>query len=351
VRTCTQQQPHPPPYPPHPHPPPPGNALKTNITTLGPLVLPVSEQLLFGANLVARKLLGKKRVPNYIPDFKLAFEHVCIHTGGFSGAALRAPCLPRAPRLACSLLPPPSQRTSRRARPLPSPHPNPGSNPDPPTHPPTPHPTRPPTPPGGRGVIDEIEKQLALSPAMVEPSRAVLYRYGNISSSSIWWVGRGGVHAASLPSREAVARASRSCQPPGHPLSPRLPHSPSQPHPTPPPRYVLSYIESTGGVRKGDRIWQLGFGSGFKCNSAVWRAKRCAWARGPGACRGRSRGCGLAGSGMPGASAGPRVGTRRLTPPPPLSLLLPPSRVREAHFAWDGFDIEKMRADLTEMPH
>ena len=38
-------------------------------------------------------------------------------------------------------------------------------------------------------------------------------------------------------------------------------------------RYVLSYIE-VQGVRRGDRIWQLGFGSGFKCNSAVWRAKR-----------------------------------------------------------------------------
>jgi hypothetical protein len=35
-------------------------------------------------------------------------------------------------------------------------------------------------------VIDEIERQLALTPGMVEPSRAVLYRYGNVSSSSIW---------------------------------------------------------------------------------------------------------------------------------------------------------------------
>ena len=35
-----------------------GHALKANITTLGPLVLPLSEQLLFFANLVARKVGG-----------------------------------------------------------------------------------------------------------------------------------------------------------------------------------------------------------------------------------------------------------------------------------------------------
>ena len=33
-----------------------GHALKANITTLGPLVLPISEQLLFFINLVARKV-------------------------------------------------------------------------------------------------------------------------------------------------------------------------------------------------------------------------------------------------------------------------------------------------------
>jgi 3-ketoacyl-CoA synthase len=93
----------------------------------------------------------------YIPDFKLAFEHFCIHTGG-------------------------------------------------------------------RGVIDAIEKQLELLPENAAPSRETLYRYGNVSSASVW--------------------------------------------------YVLSNIETKRGVKKGERVWQIGFGSGFKVNSAVWRALR-----------------------------------------------------------------------------
>ncbi|CAM8917415.1 unnamed protein product [Rhodiola kirilowii] len=133
-----------------------GGTLKTNITTLGPLVLPLSEQLLFFATLVAKKLFNSKVKP-YIPDFKLAFEHFCIHAGG-------------------------------------------------------------------RAVIDELEKNLQLSTEHVEASRMTLHRFGNTSSSSIW--------------------------------------------------YELAYTEAKGRMRRGNRVWQIAFGSGFKCNSAVWEALR-----------------------------------------------------------------------------
>ncbi|KAF3498337.1 hypothetical protein DY000_02058375 [Brassica cretica] len=102
-----------------------GDALKTNITTLGP--------------------------------FKLAFEHFCIHAGG-------------------------------------------------------------------RAVLDEVQKNLDLKDWHMEPSRMTLHRFGNTSSSSLW--------------------------------------------------YEMAYTEAKGRVKAGDRLWQIAFGSGFKCNSAVWKALR-----------------------------------------------------------------------------
>ncbi|KAI5062899.1 hypothetical protein GOP47_0021446 [Adiantum capillus-veneris] len=59
-----------------------GDALKTNITTMGPLVLPLSEQLLFLGALLCKRVFNKKEMKPYIPDFKLAFEHFCIHAAG-----------------------------------------------------------------------------------------------------------------------------------------------------------------------------------------------------------------------------------------------------------------------------
>jgi 3-ketoacyl-CoA synthase len=128
-----------------------GEALKNNITELGPLVLPFSEQLMFMISLF------RKKSSNYVPNFKLAFEHFCIHAGG-------------------------------------------------------------------RSVLDAMENNLQLSEWHMEPSRSTLPRFGNTSSSSLW--------------------------------------------------YELAYVEAKGRVSKGDRVWQIAFGAGFKCNSSVWRACR-----------------------------------------------------------------------------
>ena len=40
---------------------------------------------MFAANWVARRLL-RLRVPPYIPDFKQAFQHFCLHAGACGGA-------------------------------------------------------------------------------------------------------------------------------------------------------------------------------------------------------------------------------------------------------------------------
>lgn len=136
---------------------------------MGPLVLPFSEQLLFFATLVWRHLFGgnnnkKNSQPSlsstkkpYIPNYKLAFEHFCVHAAS-------------------------------------------------------------------KTVLDELQRNLDLSENNMEASRMTLHRFGNTSSSSIW--------------------------------------------------YELAYLEAKEKVRRGDRIWQLAFGSGFKCNSLVWKSMR-----------------------------------------------------------------------------
>ncbi|BAT00865.1 Os07g0255600 [Oryza sativa Japonica Group] len=58
-----------------------GEALRTNITTLGPLVLPLSEQLLFLAMVVLHRVF-LAGVKTYLPDFTPALDHFCIHAGG-----------------------------------------------------------------------------------------------------------------------------------------------------------------------------------------------------------------------------------------------------------------------------
>ena len=66
-------------------------ALKTNMTQLGPVVLPYSEMIKFGANMAVRmaakssksvaQALPASWQKQYVPDFRKAFDYFCIHTG------------------------------------------------------------------------------------------------------------------------------------------------------------------------------------------------------------------------------------------------------------------------------
>ncbi|XP_059664409.1 3-ketoacyl-CoA synthase 20-like [Cornus florida] len=131
-------------------------AVESNMTALGRLVLPVSEQILYITNYLIRHLHVAEIKP-YAPDFKKAFDHIFPHVGG-------------------------------------------------------------------KPVLDELQRNLGLSDKDMEASRMTLYRFGNTSSSTVW--------------------------------------------------YELAYAEAKGRIKSGDRVWQIAFGSGFKCCSVVWRAIR-----------------------------------------------------------------------------
>ena len=106
----------------------------------------------------------------------------------------------------------------------------------------------------------------------------------------------------------------------------------------------MAHVETFRGVAKGDRLWQLGLGGGFKCTSGVWRAVRAvseahaAWGPGVGAAaEGDAAAAPAAGACMLDEVRGGREGLRRgagcraraVRPPlPPSSLRPPPCRLR-----------------------
>ncbi|KAL2550285.1 3-ketoacyl-CoA synthase 6 [Forsythia ovata] len=79
-------------------------------------------------------------------------------------------------------------------------------------------------PTSGKAVIREIGKGLRLEEREMEPALMTLHRFGNQSSSSLW--------------------------------------------------YELGFLEARGSVKNGDKILQLGMGSGPKCNTLVWECIR-----------------------------------------------------------------------------
>uniref|UniRef100_A0A0A9BAQ9 very-long-chain 3-oxoacyl-CoA synthase n=1 Tax=Arundo donax TaxID=35708 RepID=A0A0A9BAQ9_ARUDO len=74
--------------------------------------------------------------------------------------------------------------------------------------------------PGGRRVLDEVQRGLGLSDRDMEASHMTLHRFGNMASSSLL--------------------------------------------------YELAYIEAKGWMKKGDRVCMISFSPGIDCSSVAW---------------------------------------------------------------------------------
>ena len=62
------------------------------MTRMGRSVLPVSEQILFALNWLWRHCVNRAVKP-YVPDFRQAFDHFCLHAGAQAAARPVSPWL------------------------------------------------------------------------------------------------------------------------------------------------------------------------------------------------------------------------------------------------------------------
>ncbi len=224
-----------------------GGALKRNITHLGPLVLPISEQVRFFLNLLARKALrGQIPLPRPLRNAVAAAARTLVRLPLISalvgykprGAEPAAEGEKKAEAAQSNgAAAHDDDAAAKRAAAVLAKE----------------------VPPylpdftkavdwfcvhtGGRAVIDAIEKNLSLPSHCLEPSRLSLYRYGNVSSASIWYE----LELISLYGNMCGAEREGGALPPDG---------------------------TARRIRRGDLVWQIAFGSGFKCNSAVWQALR-----------------------------------------------------------------------------
>ncbi|OVA08121.1 FAE1/Type III polyketide synthase-like protein [Macleaya cordata] len=135
-----------------------GTNLREHIRSLAPRVLPLSQLVLYAYSVVGSVLSrGESKPKPIVPDFRTAFEHFCIHTGG-------------------------------------------------------------------KAVIEQVGRVLRLSEEVTEPARMSLHRFGNTSSSLVF--------------------------------------------------YELAYFEAKARVKRGDKVWMLAFGTGFKVCSIVFKSLR-----------------------------------------------------------------------------
>ncbi|XP_076934973.1 3-ketoacyl-CoA synthase 11-like [Bidens hawaiensis] len=130
-----------------------GVNLRQHIKILAPRVLPLSELARYVYSVVSTAMPGGELKP-LVPDFKMAFDHICVHTGG-------------------------------------------------------------------KAVIEQVGRVLKFSDSVTEPARMTLNRFGNTSSSLVF--------------------------------------------------YELAYFEAKNRVKKGEKMWMIAFGTGFKVGSLVWK--------------------------------------------------------------------------------